>query len=67
MLEGGILTFFKDSKHSSAGALVSAVGPREGQHRSGGGDEAVGWGREPWGGTRTHGRGSDPWDKCSTQ
>lgn len=67
MLEGGILTFFKDSKHSAAGALVSAMGPQEGQHPSGEGEN-------PWDGVRSHGVGpglvgwgQDAKDKNGTQ
>lgn len=59
MLEGGILTFFKDSKHSSAGALVSATGPRTEP-------APVGQGQHQPDGASTHGTGLHPWDRDST-
>ncbi|XP_014817227.1 PREDICTED: rho GTPase-activating protein 27-like, partial [Calidris pugnax] len=53
VLEGGILTFFKDSKHSAAGALVRAptasVGPAP-----------MGRGQHPWDRASTHGMGPAP-------
>lgn len=79
VLEGGILTFFKDSKHSTAGALVRAprasVGPAPRGRGSthGVGLPSMGWGQNPWDGVSTHGTGSAPtgwhrhtWNEAST-
>lgn len=67
MLEGGILTFFKDSKHSAAGALVRAPTVSvEGQHpwdgasASGVGLALVRWDQHLLHGTSTHGMGPAP-------
>lgn len=57
VLEGGVLTFFKDSKHSAASALVRApVASGWGSSR-GMGPEPMGQGQHPWDRARTHGSG----------
>lgn len=58
MLEGGILTFFKDSKHSAASALVRA--PMALGQGSSDGMEPAGQGQHPWDRASTHGTGSEP-------
>lgn len=80
VLEGGILTFFKDSKHSAAGALVRAptasVGgqhPWDGASTSGVGPALVRWDQHSLHRTSTHGTrpaplgwGQHPLDRTST-